>query len=298
MRFAARRRLLLPLVAAGFALSAASAAAPSLPPASAALVIDAATRPEPGLQAVLEGIDGGLRARLEIPPESVAVGLLDLRTARLAWRRPDAIEYAASVPKVGILLAWFAAHGEAAAAADPATRRALGEMIKRSDNETATRFSRELGIARVQAALDAHGFYDAARGGGIWFGKHYGRDSERVRDPVGGHTHAAAVRQLLRFYLLLEQDRLLSAAASAAMRDVFRSPEIPQVEDRFVKGLAGREREIRRKSGWWEEWSHDTAVVSGGGRHYLLVALTRHPRGTAYLEGLVSAVDDALAVPP
>jgi beta-lactamase class A len=115
---------------------------------------------------------------------------------------------------------------------------------------------------------------------------------------VGGHTHAATVRQLLRFYLLLEQDRLLSAAASAAMREVFRSPEIPQVDDRFVKGLAGREREIRRKSGWWEEWSHDTAVVSGGGRYYLLVALTRHPRGTAYLEGLASAVDDALGAPP
>lgn len=298
MRFGARLRPLLPVVVAGFASSVASAAAPPLPPASVALVIDAATRADPALQAVLEGIDGGLRARLGMPADSVAVGLLDLRTARVAWRRPDAIEYAASVPKVGILLAWFAAHADEPAAADPATRRALGEMIKRSDNEAATRFSRELGIARVQASLDAHGFYDAARGGGIWFGKHYGRDSERVRDPVGGHTHAATVRQLLRFYLLLEQDRLLSAAASAAMREVFRSPEIPQVEDRFVKGLAGREREIRRKSGWWEEWSHDTAVVSGGGRHYILVALTRHPRGTAYLEGLASAVDDALGAPP
>jgi beta-lactamase class A len=150
----------------------------------------------------------------------------------------------------------------------------------------------------VQSNLDAQGFYEAPRGGGIWFGKHYGRDSERVRDPVGGHTHAATVRQLLRFYLLLEQDRLLSAEASAAMRDVFRSPEIAHVDDRFVKGLSGREREIRRKSGWWVEWSHDTAAVSGGGRHYILVALTRHPRGTAYLEGLAPAVDDALAPAP
>jgi len=98
----------------------------------------------------------------------------------------------------------------------------------------------------------------------------------------------------LRFYLLLEQDRLVSPEASAAMRDIFLSPGIPHIEDRFVKGLAGREREIRRKSGWWEQWSHDTAVVTGGGRHYILVALTRHPRGTAYLEALAPALDDAL----
>lgn len=273
-------------------------AAMQVPAVSAGLVIDHDTRPDSGLQAVLERVDGALREKLGIPADTVAVGVVDLRTARVAWLRPDAGDYAASVPKIGILFAWFATYPAAARVMEPDVRRELGEMIKRSSNEAASRFSRELGIARVQAVLDANGFYDAQSGGGIWFGKHYGRDSERVRDPVGGHTHAATVRQLLRFYLLLEQDRLLSAEASAAMRDVFRSPEIAQVDDRFVKGLAGREREIRRKSGWWEQWSHDTAVVTGGGRHYILVALTRHPQGTAYLEGLAPALDDVLAPAP
>lgn len=269
-------------------------AAMQVPSVSAGLVIDYQTRPDAGLQATLERVDGALREKLDVPADAVAVGLVDLRTARVAWLRPDAGDYAASVPKIGILLAWFATHPAAAKVMDADVRRELGEMIKRSSNEAATRFSRELGISRVQAVLDAHGFYDAKRGGGIWFGKHYGRDSERVRDPVGGNTHAATVRQLLRFYLLLEQDRLVSPEASAAMRDIFCSSGIPHIEDRFVKGLAGREREIRRKSGWWEQWSHDTAVVTGGGRHYILVALTRHPRGTAYLEALAPALDDAL----
>lgn len=269
-------------------------AAMQVPAVSAGLLIDHDTRPDAGLQATLERVDGALRERLGLPADTVAVGLVDLRTARVAWLRPDAGDYAASVPKIGILLAWFATHPAAAREMDPDVRRELGEMIKRSSNEAATRFSRELGIARVQAVLDAHGFYDAPHGGGIWFGKHYGRDSERVRDPVGGNTHAATVRQLLRFYLLLEQDRLVSPEASAAMRDIFRSPGIPHIDDRFVKGLAGREREIRRKSGWWEQWSHDTAVVTGGGRHYILVALTRHPQGTAYLEALAPALDDVL----
>ena len=267
-------------------------------PVSAGLVIDHDTRPDAGLQATLERVDGALRDKFGVPADTVAVGLVDLRTARVAWLRPDAGDYAASVPKIGILLAWFATHPAVASAMNPEVRRELGEMIKRSGNEAATRFSRELGISRVQAVLDAHGFYDAKRGGGIWFGKHYGRDSERVRDPVGGNTHAATVRQLLRFYLLLEQDRLVSPEASAAMRDIFRSPGIPHIGDRFVKGLAGREREIRRKSGWWEQWSHDTAVVTGGGRHYILVALTRHPQGTAYLEGIAPALDDALGSDP
>jgi hypothetical protein len=191
--------------------------------------------------------------------------------------RPDAIDYAASVPKIAILLAWMQTHPEAATTLDATTRRELGKMIKVSDNELATKFSTQLGIARVQEVLGSYGFYDAAHGGGLWFGKHYGKGSERVGDPVGGHSHAATVRQLLRFYLLLEQGKLVSPAASAVMREIFASPEIAHLNDRFVKGLAGRGVEVRRKSGWWETWSHDTAVVTGPGRHYVLVAMTSPP---------------------
>ena len=35
----------------------------------------------------------------------------------------------------------------------------------------------------------------------------------------------------------------------------------------------------------------DTAVVTGGGRHYILVALTEHAKGDAYLEALAGRVD-------
>jgi beta-lactamase class A len=111
---------------------------------------------------------------------------------------------------------------------------------------------------------------------------------------VGGHSHAATVRQLLRFYLLLEQGKLVSLTASAEMREIFASPEIAHLNDRFVKGLAGRGVNVRRKSGWWETWSHDTAVVTGPGRHYVLVAMTHHPKGATYLEELAAAADDVL----
>jgi len=36
------------------------------------------------------------------------------------------------------------------------------------------------------------------------------------------------------------------------------------------------------------------AVVTGGGRHYVIVALTRHAKGDEYLEDLARGVDDLL----
>ena len=134
-----------------------------------------------------------------------------------------------------------------------------------------------------------------ARGGGIWVGKHYGKSPERYPDPVGGHSHAATVRQVLRFFLLLEQEALVSPEASRKMREIFASPEIPHDNIKFVKGLAGRDVQIIRKWGTWQEWRHDAAVVTGPGRHYILVALTRHPKGDEYLVELARAVDDELA---
>ncbi|MDI1336475.1 MAG: serine hydrolase [Lacunisphaera sp.] len=256
--------------------------------------LDYQTATDPALQAAIAALDARLRAKHGMTEEQTAVGVLDLATLRLALVRPDQIYYGASVPKIGILLAWFQLHPEAATSPDPTTRHELGLMIKVSDNEMAAKFSQQLGLKSIQQVIDSHGLYDAAHGGGLWVGKHYGKGTERYVDPVGGHSHAATARQLLRYYLLLEQDRLVSRAASAAMRGIFASPDIAPVEDKFVKGLAGRGAELRRKAGWWEDWFHDTAVVTGGGRHYVIVALTHHANGDAYLEEFAAAVDDLL----
>jgi beta-lactamase class A len=166
-------------------------------------------------------------------------------------------------------------------------------MIKISSNEMASKYSHELGLKNIQHVLDEYHFYDKDHGGGIWVGKHYGKDAERYPSPVGDNSHAATVRQLLRYYLLLEQGKLVSPAASKVMREIFESPDIEHQDNKFVKGLKGREGlRIIRKSGTWENWLHDTVVVTGGGRHYVLVALTEHPKGDEYLEALAPAVDD------
>ena len=256
------------------------------------MTLDYDTPTDPHLQSKLESIDVTLRERYGMTTEQTAVGVLDLKKNRLAMIHPDRIEYAASVAKIGILYAYFQIHGDEPL--DPQTRHELGLMIKASSNEMAAKFSRQIGLQKIQQILNAAGFYDAANGGGIWVGKHYGAGGERYGDPIANHSHAATVRQLLRFYLLLEQRRLVSPAASKTMREIFESPDIPHDDIKFVKGLHGRDVRIIRKWGSWENWLHDSAVVTGPGRHYIIVALTNHPKGDDYLVDLAAAVDDAL----
>jgi beta-lactamase class A len=247
-----------------------------------------------GLQAGLEKIDAGLRAKYGMTPEQTEVGVLDLNTLRLAMIHPDREEYAASIAKVGILLAYFQLHPAAATNLDATTRHELGLMAKASDNEMASKFSHEMGLKQIQAIINSYDLYDTNHGGGIWMGKHYGKDTERHGDPIGGNSHAATVRQLLRYFLMLEQGKLVSPAASKTMREIFASPDIPHDDIKFVKGLAGRNVQIIRKWGSWENWLHDSAVVTGGGRHYIIVALTQSPRGDEYLVDFAPAVDNLI----
>ena len=268
------------------------ACTPVAPPRTFTLTHD--TQADPELQQRLEAIDVRLREKHGMTTEQVAVGVLDLRRQRVAMIHPDRIEYAASVPKIGILLAYFVLHPEAAEGLDEATAHELGLMVKASSNEMAAKHSRAMGLREIQQVLNDRGFYDASRGGGLWVGKHYGPNSERIGDPVADHSHAATVRQLLRFYWMLDTGRLISPAASRRMRELFLSPAIPHDEHKFVKGLADRDVVLLRKWGSWQEWLHDTALIEGADRRYVLVALTRHPAGDAYLEELAREVDGVM----
>jgi beta-lactamase class A len=247
---------------------------------------------DPFLQGKLEALDTNLRRRFDMAPEQTSAGVVDLSSPRLALLRPDLLMYGASVPKIAILLAFFHQHPEAAGHLTESTRRELGMMIKQSSNEMAAKFSKALGLATIRQVLEELHFYDASGPAGIWMGKHYGEATERVGDPIGDHSHAVTVRQVLRFYWLLERRELLSPQASDRMLEIFDSPGLPHDAIKFVKGLAGRSRALRRKWGSWENWLHDSAVVCGPGRHYILVGLTNHSRGDEYLAELAPAVDD------
>jgi beta-lactamase class A len=192
--------------------------------------------------------------------EQTAAGVLDLNTARLALIHPDREEYAASVPKVGILLAYFELHPDAATNLNAQTRHELGLMSKASNNDMAAKFSQALGLKQIQAVLNSYHFYDSNHGGGIWVGKHYGKGDERYGDPIGNYSHAATVRQLLRYFLMLEQGKLVSPGASKTMQEIFASPDIPHDDIKFVKGLAGGER--GRTGGTTLPWSRAADAIT------------------------------------
>ena len=90
------------------------------------IVLDYDTPVDAKLQREVEGLDARLREKLGMTVEQTAVGVMDLRSGRLALVRPDREEYAASVAKLGILLAYFDAHPEAAEHIDPVVERELG----------------------------------------------------------------------------------------------------------------------------------------------------------------------------
>lgn len=71
------------------------------------LTLDYDTPVDPALQRAVERLDAELREQYGMTSEQAAVGVLDLRRGRVAMLHPDRIEYAASVPKVAILLAYF-----------------------------------------------------------------------------------------------------------------------------------------------------------------------------------------------
>ena len=259
--------------------------------------LDYQTPVDTPLQARLEKIDSDLRVKHGMTAEQTTVGLLDLKALRLAMVRPDYELYAASVAKLGIMLAYFQLHPAAATNLDPVMRHDLSLMVRPSDDAAATRIAMSMGLKPIQQVLDSYHFYDASKGGGLWVGKYYGKGGERYGDPLNDHSHAATVRQLLRFYLLLEQHKLVSPQASQTMLDILANPDVPADDIKFVKGLSGRNVQIIRKWGSWEDWLHDTAVVAGPDRCYVVVALTHHPRGDEYLVDFVQAVDDLMRRP-
>lgn len=251
------------------------------------------------LQRRVEAIDRALGDQLGIAADQRACGVFDLTNGRLALVRPDAIFYGASVPKIVILLGYFETHPEAGTQLDPQVQRELERMIKRSDNALAAKYAQLVGLDKLQevAQLPRYRLYDASGGGGLWCGKYYDIDQPRRGDPLGDCSHAATVRQCLRYYVMLERGELVNAAASAKMKEIFCAPSLDFDLDDFVDGLRGRNISIIRKNGEWEDWHLDTARVQHDECVYLIAAMAHHPRGKAYLAGFARAIDEELRGP-
>jgi beta-lactamase class A len=247
-----------------------------------------------GLQRSLERL--GLSAAVREKRLAVAVvDISDTRRPRVAALNGDEMMYAASLPKIAILLGAFVQIERGYMRLDAATRESLEQMIRVSSNEQATAMLRRVGKQNLENILtsDRFRFYDPAYNGGLWVGKEYGDSPAYHRDPLHNLSHGATALQVARFYYMLETGQLLSPELSKQMKAILGNPGI---QHKFVKGLEHTGSRIYRKSGTWEQWHADSAIVERDGHKYIIVGLAEDPNGGEWLSELVKPVD-AMIVP-
>jgi len=217
---------------------------------------------------------------------------------RLAMLNGDEMKYAASLPKVAILLGAFAEAEAGRLALDQKHLAAMTNMIRYSSNDDASRVLDWVGVDRLLEILQSarYRFYDAAGAGGLWVGKGYGSDAAQRRDPIRHLSHGATAFQVARLYYLLASDTLLSPRLNAMMKEVLSNPGI---HHKFVKGLEGRPGvQIYRKSGTWKDFHADSALVEYGNCRYIIVGLAEHPHGGDWLVQLAAPLHDLVVSRP
>lgn len=228
---------------------------------------------------------------LDRPAErgEIAVSLLlmsDPEHPRLAQVNGHRMIYAASLPKIAILLGAAVDLDEGQLSLDPVLEQDIQNMMRYSCNDCATRVLDRVGRDHLLDILQSpqYGFYDIDHGGGLWVGKPYGPSPAYRRDPLAGLSHGATTYQVARLYCGLEQGKLVSPENTRLMRSALSDPGI---NHKFVKGLAGHdELTIFRKSGSWRDYHSDSMLVETEGNAYVLVVLTHSPDGSTWLESL------------
>ncbi len=252
--------------------------------------------PDPELQA-------GLDAALDQPPfrklirqGRLSVALVDLSNGELRFSGvdQDKMRYAASLPKIAVLLAVFEEIDAGRLEYTPQLQKSLARMIRFSSNRAASDLIALVGFERIAEILrdPAYELYDPRRKGGLWVGKDYGGSLGRwKRDPLNQISHGATARQVARFLVMLEEGLLVSPRASQQMKEIMSQPGI---RHKFVKGLASRpDAKIFRKSGSWRDWHSDAAIVEAKGRKYVAVALMESSAKNV-LSRLIVALDDLI----
>jgi beta-lactamase class A len=233
-----------------------------------------------------------------ISQKKMAVGLVDLRdplNVKYARVNGNVMMYAASLPKIGILLAAEDALEKGELEDTEEVESDLRLMISKSDNGAATRMIDRLGYDKIEQVLTdpKYDLYDEDYGGGIWVGKRYAKTGARHPEPMKGLSHAATVSQVCRYYYLLAYGHLVSFNRSKIMLNMMVNPEL---HHKFVNSIVkvAPKAKIFRKSGTWQNWHTDSALVWGPERRYILVALIEDADGEKICRDLVYDVEKVL----
>jgi beta-lactamase class A len=211
---------------------------------------------------------------------------------RLAELNGHQMMYAASLPKIAILLGAAVAIEDGKLNLNNALQSDITNMIRYSCNECATRVLGLVGREELIDLLESpeFDFYDPNGEGGIWVGKDYGPGQAYHRDPINNLSHGATAFQVARFYYKLNSGTLVNPENTDLMMEALSKPGI---QHKFVKGLQGvKGIEIMRKSGSWKEYHADSALVHYQDQTYIIVGMARNANGGQWLTQLAAPLND------
>ncbi|TXE19634.1 serine hydrolase [Psychroserpens burtonensis] len=228
----------------------------------------------------------------------MSIGIVDLSVEgdyKYAGINDDHMMYAASLPKIAILLAAMDAIDKGELEYTKEIKKDLRLMISKSNNQASTRMIDRLGYEKIEAVLRSpqNMFYDEEEGGGLWVGKRYAAGGKRNPEPMKGLSHAATAKQVCRFYYQLAMGNLVSTESSEEMLAILKDPAL---HHKFVNTLdkIAPNATVYRKSGSWKNWHADSALVWGPKRKYIIVALIDNAFGEQIIRDLVMPVEKIL----
>ncbi len=255
---------------------------------------------DPKLQKALDDALARLGLDDDARRKRLAVALVDIpknkkKQPRVAAVNGDRMMYAASLPKIAVLLAAFEKIAQHKMEYDDETRTLMEQMIRRSNNRSTTALMQKVGkkyIARVLLS-PRYRLYDPRRNGGLWVGKDYAKSGLWKRDPIHNMSHGATAIQVARFYYLLWTENLVTPEYSREMKDVMSGEHL---NHKFVKALSriAQPRRFFRKSGSWRTYHSDSALVSRDGHTYIAVALSNSEQGGQWMGEIIVALDDII----
>jgi beta-lactamase class A len=235
-----------------------------------------------------------------IAQKKMAVGIVDLsdpHQVKYASVNGNHMMYAASLPKIAILLSAMDAieNGELKETID--VKKDMRLMISKSDNAASTRMIDRIGYAKIESVMTdpKYMFYDEAAGGGLWVGKRYGGGGDTNREPLKHLSHAATVNQVCRYYYLLAHGKLVNEVRSKQMLDIMGNPDLHHKFVNTIEKIAPQ-AQLFRKSGSWRTYHSDSILIWGDDpdRRYILVALIDDPSGDQIIRSLVRSAENVI----
>lgn len=251
-----------------------------------------------------KGLEKELNANPEwknlIASKKMAVGVVDLSNqdqVKYASVNGNHMMYAASLPKIAILLSAMDAFEKGELKETPTIKNDMRLMISKSNNQASTRMIDRLGYEKIESVMTdpKYMFYDEDKGGGLWVGKRYGGGGDTHREPLKNLSHAASVTQVCRYYYLLAFGKLVNENRSKQMLDIMGDPELHHKFVNTVEQIAPNAK-LFRKSGSWKSYHSDSILVWGKdpNRRYIIVALVDDDNGEQIIRSLIKPIEKAL----